>query len=49
MDPECLPLCLYEIDIFRCSYFAGVVRTKSCYMFYTEIMMQDDTVMNTFE
>ena len=25
---HCLPLCLCYIDIFRCSYFAGVLRTK---------------------
>ena len=49
LGPQCLPLCLCEIDIFRCSYFAGVLRTKSCYVFYTEVMELDDTVMNTSE
>ena len=28
LGPQCLPLCLCKIDIFRCSYFAGVLRTK---------------------
>ena len=28
LGPQCLPLCLCLKDIFRCSYFVGVLRTK---------------------
>ena len=47
MGPQCLPLCLCLIDIFRCRYFAGVKGLNNVFCIYTEVMAQDDTV--TFE
>ena len=35
-----LPLCLCKIDIFRCSYFACVLRINNVFCVYTEVMAQ---------
>ena len=41
------PYAYVKIYIFRCSYFAGVLRSKQCVCVYTEVMAQDERV--TFE